>query len=263
MNYRNLLFLHIPKAAGTTLHSILEAHYAPSSFRTISDPDQMAKEFAQLPIEQREPIRLLKGHMAFGLHESLVGSSTYITLLRDPVDRIISHYYYVKRVPSHYLHQRVMERSMSLREYASSKLTDELDNGQVRLLAGVDSDRSVPIGACDTALLNVAKQNIETHFSLVGLSERFDESLALMAILLGWDWTPSYTNLNVSTNRPEKGRIDASTRKRIEQANPLDCEIYAWAKQRFETLINQHRDNVHRLVGNIHEANRLQKRRPA
>jgi hypothetical protein len=256
MQYRNLLFLHIPKAAGTTLHSILEQHYAPSSQYSIFDPDQKAKEFAGLPTERREPIRLLKGHIAYGLHQSLIGETTYITLLRDPVARVISHYYYVRGQPTHYLYGRVMERRMSLREYASSNLTDELDNGQTRLLAGIESDRSVPIGACDANLLNIAKHNIERHFSLAGLSERFDESLALMAIMLGWDWTPSYRNLNVSTMRAEQGRIDASTRKCIEQANPLDVELYAWAKQRFDALIVQHRDEVDKRVGNIHDANR-------
>lgn len=255
MKYRNLLFLHIPKAAGTTLHSILEQHYAPSTQYSIFDPDQKAKEFMRLPVERREPIRLLKGHVAFGLHRSLIGETTYITLLRDPVDRIISHYYYVKSEPTHYLYQRVMEQNMSLREYASSKLTDELDNGQMRLIAGVESEQSVPIGACDTNLLNVAKHNIERHFSLAGLSERFDESLALMAITLGWDWTPSYKNLNVSMTRPEKGRIDASTRKCIEEANSFDMELYAWAKFRFESLLNQHHDDVQKLIGNIHDAN--------
>jgi hypothetical protein len=118
------------------------------------------------------------------------------------------------------------------------------------------SDQAVPIGACDTQLLNIAKRNIEEHFSLAGLSERFDESLALMAILLGWDWTPSYEKLNVSSNKPEKVQIDASTRRSIEQANPLDVELYAWAKLRFEDLLSRHSDDVEKLVGKIHDENR-------
>jgi glycosyltransferase involved in cell wall biosynthesis len=251
MSYRNLIFLHIPKAAGTTLHSILEGHYPPSSCYSIYDPDEAAKEFVQWPRERREPIRLLKGHVAFGLHESLIGETTYITLLRDPVDRIMSHYYYAKRMPSHYLYNKITERTMSLQDYASAGLTDELDNGQVRLLAGIASDKSVPIGACDTNLLNLAKSHIERHFCVAGLSERFDESLALMAIQLGWDWTPSYESLNVTPERPGKGQVDPAARAAIERANPLDCELYAWAKHRFEALLDQHRDEVTRLVGRI------------
>jgi len=76
MSYRNLIFLHIPKAAGTTLHSILESHYAAENTHSIYDPDEAAREFAAWPLEKREPIRLLKGHLAFGLHELLVGATT-------------------------------------------------------------------------------------------------------------------------------------------------------------------------------------------
>ncbi len=258
MKYRNLIFLHIPKAAGTTLHSILEQHYAPANQCSIYDPEQAARVLPQWPRERREAIRLLKGHLAFGLHQHLIGTSAYITLVRDPVDRIISHYYYVKRMPEHYLHRTVIERNMSLRDYAMAKLSDELDNGQLRLLAGIDNDRAVPIGSCDRRLLDLTQGYIEQHFALAGLTERFDESLALMAIELGWDWTPAYQNLNVTQDRPRQGQIDPAARAAIEQANPFDCELYAWVKNRFEKLLNQHRAEILDRVARIHEANRPQ-----
>jgi len=255
MNYRNLIFLHIPKAAGTTLHSILEMHYAPANQCSIYDPEQAAKVLPLAPRVQREAIRLLKGHLAFGLHEHLIGQSTYITLVRDPVDRIASHYYYVKRMPGHYLHNAVVGQNMSLQDYASSKLTDELDNGQLRLLAGVVNDKAVPIGACDERLLQQAKGYIERHFALAGLTERFDESLALMAMRLGWDWTPAYKSLNVTAERPRQGQIDAATRQAVEQANQLDCELYAWVKKRFEDLVHEHGEDVNQWVERIRQAN--------
>ena len=241
MTYRNLIFLHIPKAAGTTLHSILESHYPAANTCSLFDPDIPAKEFAAWPLEKREPIRLLKGHVAFGLHESLVGETTYITVLRDPIERVKSHYYYAKRYPTHYLHKEITERNMSLKDYATARLSDELDNGQVRMLAGIVSEKELALGECSARLLQQAQRNIERHFSVTGLAERFDESLALMALRLGWDWTPSYESLNVA---PEKGQVDAATREAIERANPFDCELYAWAKRRFEELLSQHQDEV-------------------
>jgi len=248
MSYRNLIFLHIPKAAGTTLHSILESHYPPENTYSIYDPDVEAKTFAALPREKREPIRLLKGHLAFGLHESLVGETTYITVLRDPVDRITSHYYYAKRYPTHYLHKQVIERNMTLADYASARLSDELDNGQVRMLAGIVDDKMLAVGACGPDLLKRAQQNIERYFAVTGLAEQFDESLALMAIQLGWDWTPAYRKLNVA---PERGGCDAQTRAAIERANPLDCELYAWSKSRFEKLGAEHQNEVGAITRRI------------
>jgi hypothetical protein len=253
MKYRNLIFLHIPKAAGTTLHSILASRYPAGSHLSIYDPEQAARMIPHWPLARREQIRLLEGHVAFGLHECLVGETTYITLLRDPIERIISHYYYVRRMPGHYLHDRVVGDNMSLAEYAGSGLSDELDNGQVRLIAGVVSAETVPVGACDTRLLEIAKRNIEGHFALAGLTERFDASLALMAIQLGWDRIPTYSNLNVSENKPPKDRIDASARSAIGKANALDCSLYEWAERRFESLLQKNRDRVAPLLKSIRD----------
>ena len=259
MTYRNLIFLHIPKAAGTTLHSVLEKHYPPASQVSIYDPEQAARVLPHWPLERREAIRLLKGHVVFGLHRYLVGKTTYITFVRDPVDRIASHYYYVRRMPAHYLYQQVMSRNMSLADYAAAGLSDELDNGQVRMLAGVLSAETVPVGSCDPRLLELAKQNIEGHFAVAGITERFDASLALMAVRLGWDWVPSYKHLNVSDNRPDKGQIDAATRDSIERANPLDCELYRWVQDGLERQLAEHRDQVTRMVAKIQAANRLER----
>lgn len=257
MTERNLIFLHIPKAAGTTLHSILESRYPADSRISIYDPEQAARLIPQLPLAQRERIRLLEGHVAFGLHECLVGQTTYITLLRDPVERIISHYYYVLRMPGHYLYNRVVADNMGIADYAAAGLSDELDNGQVRLIAGVVSADTVPVGACDTGLLEIAKRNIEHHFALAGLTERFDESLALMAIQLGWDRIPPYSNLNVSENKPPRSRIDAAARSAIQKANALDCALYDWAKRRFEALLQQNQDRVTLLLNGLRERSGL------
>jgi len=52
MDYNNLIFLHIPKAAGSTLHPVLERHYSKRSYRTISVPEQL-EAFKQSPEAER------------------------------------------------------------------------------------------------------------------------------------------------------------------------------------------------------------------
>lgn len=253
MDYDNLIFLHIPKAAGSTLHPVLERHYSKRAYRTISVPDQL-EAFKQMPDEERRRIRLLKGHMPFGMHTYLTGNSRYITLLRHPAERVVSHYYYVKRRPGHYLHHH-LESGMSLAEFASAGLSGEMDNGQVRLLSGHDQD--IPCGACTRDLLDTAKRNIEDHFAVAGLTERFDESLVLMTIELGWNWTPYYLNRNVTQDKPVAKQIDPIALKAIEQANPLDFELYEWASQRFQNQLDQHRQDVDAGIARLDRANHL------
>jgi hypothetical protein len=253
MDYDNLIFLHIPKAAGSTLHPVLERHYSKRACQTISLPEQL-EAFKQLPEAERRRIRLLKGHMPFGMHSYLAGNSRYITLLRHPAERIVSHYYYVKRNPDHYLHHH-LSSGMSLADFASAGLSGELDNGQVRLLSGHDQD--IPCGACTRDLLDTAKQNIEDNFAVAGLTERFDESLVLMGIALGWTWTPYYLNRNVTKNKPVAKQIDPLAFAAIEQANPLDFELYDWATLRFQDQLAQHKLSVDERISRLNRANRL------
>ena len=253
MDYDNLIFLHIPKAAGSTLHPVLERHYSKRAYQTISLPDQL-EAFKQLPEAERRRIRLLKGHMPFGMHSYLAGHSRYITLLRHPAERVVSHYYYAKRTPDHYLHHHISS-GMSLAEFASAGLSGELHNGQVRLLAGHDQD--IPCGECTRDLLDTAKRNIEDGFAVVGLTERFDESLVLMGIALGWNWTPYYLNRNVTQDKPVAKQIDPLALKAIEQANQLDFELYDWASLRFQDQLAQHKLTADERLAQLYRANRL------
>lgn len=253
MDYDNLIFLHIPKAAGSTLHPVLERHYSKRSYRTISVPEQL-DAFKRLPEEARNHIRLLKGHMPFGMHEYLQGRSRYITLLRHPAERVISHYYYIKRRPGHYLHHH-LAKGMDLATFASAGLSGELDNGQVRLLSGHDQD--IPCGACAPDLLDTAKRNIEQHFAVAGLTERFDESLVLMGIELGWNWTPYYLNRNVTKEKPAAKQIEPQALKAIEDANPLDFELYDWVSRRFQDQLTCHQPGVDDGIARLNRANRL------
>lgn len=252
MDYDNLIFLHIPKAAGSTLHPVLERHYSKRIRYTL--PPGQTDRIESLSPGELQRIRLLKGHMPFGLHTYLQGRSRYITLLRHPAERVVSHYYYVKRRPAHELHQLVTG-GISLTDYASAGLSGELDNGQVRLLSGHDQD--IPCGQCARDLLDTAKSNIEQHFAVVGLTERFDESLVLMAIELGWNWTPYYLNRNVTQDKPVAKQIDPAALKVIEKANPLDFELYEWAVQRFQNQLARRQPEVNARIAQLNRANRL------
>ena len=64
------------------------------------------------------------------------GKSKYITFLRDPVERLISHYHYVLRRPKHYLYEQVVKDGLSLSDYVTSDISPELSNHQVRMISG-------------------------------------------------------------------------------------------------------------------------------
>jgi hypothetical protein len=101
-----------------------------------------------------------------------------------------------------------------------------------RMLAGVEDFHQAPIGS---ETLAQAKGHVEAHFDAVILSERFDEGLLLLAGKLGWS-TPYYLRRKVGRYSPVAAKPDAAARRVIEEHNALDLELYAWARERFESL---------------------------
>lgn len=235
---KTLIFLHLPKTAGSTLHKIIERQYKSKSIYSIDNfrTQESAAEFKSLPEAQRSEIQVLKGHMRFGLHEYLPQPSSYITILREPVDRVISHYYYVLRKPNHYLYEQVTSKNMTLKDYVSSGITRELDNSQTRLLSSIAAD--IPFGKCSPDVLESAKKNLEEHFAVIGLADKFDETLILLKRAFNWK-TPFYIKANITKNRPLKEDISQETLEVIKKYNELDTELFNYAKQKFEEQINQ------------------------
>jgi len=230
------IFLHVPKAAGTTLQRIIERNYRPEETYSIDGShgdrvDASLERLRALPDAEKRRLRMIKGHMAFGIHAAMPQPSSYITVLRDPVARVVSHYHYVRRHPEHYLHEVVVGKGMSLGDYATSGLSVELENGQVQLLAGLWNLRiEITRDHLATALAN-----LDAHVSVAGLAERFDESLLLMRQACGWR-LPLYASENVAPASARKP-IDPDVRAEIERRNSLDRELYAHAQERLAEQI--------------------------
>lgn len=233
----SVILLHIPKTAGTTLAILLRNHYGIRLMRSVGGGPEGRSRFARLPAAERGESRLYIGHQAFGMHEHIPRPCEYVTILREPVARIVSHYHHVFGEPTHYLHNEVVQRRMTLERYVENPFpTDELDNGQTRMLADFELNRSVPIGRQDRSLLESALRNLESRFCAVGLTERFDESMVLMADALGWDGLPAYLPTRVSARRKSEPLADR-VRQTIVARNALDMELYEWVKARVEAAI--------------------------
>lgn len=242
---RTDIFIHIPKAAGSTLTTILDREYDPSLTYTIEgDIEQSIRKFVSLSSNYRDKIKLLRGHIPYGLHRHINRSSKYFTMMRNPEDRIISYYHYVLRSKDHYLHDEVVGGKMSLNSFVKSQITLELDNDQTRHLSGLFYD--IPFGKITEDILEVAKRNIDKDFLIVGLSEKFDESLLLMKKFLNWRHLPLYVRKNVTKNRPETNTFNSQDLNLIREYNSFDVQLYSYAAKKFEEKLEQEYKEIKR-----------------
>ncbi|MEJ2598008.1 MAG: sulfotransferase family 2 domain-containing protein [Anaerolineales bacterium] len=193
----------------------------------------------EMPAREKAQIRLIKGHYAYGLHEHFPRKGIYFTLLRNPISRLISYYYYAKRTPNHYLHRIIDTENYDIQDLFRHKLTSEVDNDQVRRISGVGD--TVKFGDCTTEMLETAKENLANEFAVTGLTERFDETLLLLREVFGWK-NVFYVRKNVTKSRPRRAALPESQLAAIQEANALDIQLYQWAQEHFETQIQRRRN---------------------
>ena len=236
-----LIFLHVPKAAGSSFVKILHSNYSESVRFDVSAGGRYVDNLEilrEMSPARKDELRVVYGHLPFGVHELLPQQSQYISILRNPIDRIVSHYYFVREQPKHYLHSAVVGQNLSLAEYVQSGLSGELTNGMTRLLSGRPSQDSLRgHDPCTEEDFFAAVRHIHHHFSAVGIVEQYDRSLSLFCRMFGWKNT-ARTRLNVTRSRVALSSLDNRTLRIIEEHNAYDLELYAMVLQRFETQCN-------------------------
>ena len=233
-----MIFLHIPKSGGMTLWRLINNNYHDNEVLFIDSFDYEGSFEKLFSIVRNNPdqLKLIGGHIGYGLHKKLPGDSEYITVLRNPVERIISQYHYITRTPQHYLYNQVVSKRMSLLDYVSSDLTREISNDQTRMIAGASQD--LGIGDNSQYYLELAKKNLQEHFRVAGLLERFDEAVAMFMLELGWE-NLEFTKQNV-TSYSAQPVVKNGVIEVIRERNLLDTQLYEYAEKIFEEKIKLH-----------------------
>jgi hypothetical protein len=231
---KRLVFLHIPKTAGMTLRAVIRHNYPPDS---VCEVERGADPL--VPPQRLASVRAVVGHIPFG---ALGIEADTITLLRHPVDRLVSLYYYIRRRgPQHPLARYATD---SLTEFASSELF-EVHNDMTRLLSGLP-------GEPDAQHLETAVRNLRHGVAAFGTDDRFDESLLLFQQRLGWR-TIHYGRENV-TRRPSE--IDAQARRILERNNELDLALWEAAARELAERIEAQPGGFHDALRAFRSRNR-------
>jgi hypothetical protein len=234
MNYH----LHIPRSGGTALLAFLTGIVPSAQLVKIYAPIQRPSELKYSG--ELAPQTLFYGHFSFGFH-TLCNDPTpmYSTVLRHPVERVISLYHYCSENQDHHLHHLIRGRRLTLADFVAARVTVETNDLAVRYLTG--SYHPLPIlfdqfcnllarflqrrsvRRCPTRRLGAALQVLRT-FQHVGCTERAGDSVAFFAEKFGYIGpNASLARLNGTGRLPQ---ISAATRRLIESENELDLELY-------------------------------------
>lgn len=207
----DLIFIHIHKTGGKSISKILEDVYGKKHFR-INRSYLRRNELHHLDRHSQHipsRTRVLSGHLTYEESKRIARPETkWITWLRDPVDRVISNYYWRLKLNNTRsdLKGPMSDPDLSLEQFYRFP---ENQNWMSMFLDGIPLE----------------------SFFFIGFLESFDEDVQTLGEMMRWNDTPHY-HINKNVNfKPDKPEIPSSVKEAIAKLNAMDMELYDRAKK--------------------------------
>jgi hypothetical protein len=241
--------IHVPKAAGNTVNTLFrQLGFFPLSL------DMTTNDFFRLVREERwfqgyaaPPPRdayLMTGHMRLDqpIFRRLWMPHVIVSVLREPVERMLSNYNFTLRRPANPWHDEVVNKGMSFMEYASRML--EAIGPQYSFFD--DTGQGI-FERTGQASVQECLTNLKTKVSFYGLSERFDEFAALSGYLLGRAEILAIAPANVTREIEDHGGVPLKTALTAQERDGLrmmfkdDIWFYQQAVKEYEERVSDRR----------------------
>jgi hypothetical protein len=204
------IFIHIPKTGGTSINCVMKG------------------------TEWQTPLDYHYRHLAFETKTSTCGdifdikniekfkNEFIFMMLRDPVDRLISEYYYIRK----------NVEFMDLLTTQPNSFSDYIDNPQTSnyMLKFLDGQRIYSENELteERALEIISLiDQLDIH---VGIFEEYDRSLSYFSDVGNFVWPETIEVKRATINRPSIKQIPSEVLDKIRAANQLDMQLYKHCK---------------------------------
>jgi len=201
-------FFHIPKCAGSTLWEVIWDIYGTRHVFVAKSKGRHAR-LAAMPLEERLAYSAIGGHGSLRFFREMLGDMDRyykIVTLRDPIDRVISEYNYIRTRPQHRRNAAV--RQQSFRDFIEHTAPP---NRQVKLLA-------------DRPDLEAALEIVENFFDDWAMSDDVERLACNLYAMTGVQPRPIKYK-NKATTPFSRRDLDEATLRLLEERNRLDLAL--------------------------------------
>ncbi|MEO5561406.1 MAG: Wzt carbohydrate-binding domain-containing protein [Dokdonella sp.] len=254
-----ILFLHLPKTAGTALRNLFARHLG---------EDQVSKNLnmrLEEALGRYSDFRAICGHLHAEQGQTLPRERVSITVLRDPIDRFLSYFYFRKfDAQNHAVDRRVL--SLDIDQYI-----DELADGDLVDL-NLQTALLYPLGTQSLTILSwpervAAAQVALDDIDFVGIHSEIDDFVSMIAARMGWAGDKALDRVNVTSRRVAPDQLAPASRRKLDELLQYDRLVYEHAVERFRRLRRASilasgvRRNVRPAMGTQNGADRQQSSR--
>lgn len=226
-----IFFLHLPKCGGASVRAALNkactdekiAALNPHASRRAAEirgEDMLRYRASLLPYYMaREDVQVLTGHFPWSTeaYEHFGDDWSYVTLLRDPVQRWFSHYFY-DRYKSHSDHFRIKD---DLETFLESERAREMGNLYVRRLTDPTHQKS-------SDAVRQAKETLD-KFDVIGVVEHIDNFARRVSDQAGIEVGLPRKNESPAQERKKNALKDEHYVGKVKELCRKDRMIYEFA----------------------------------
>lgn len=227
---RRYFFVHLQKTAGTALFRRLR--HAMGTDHVYPLPDEQGTPDVVLGVDRllqrlQDPgpeLRVITGHFPLCTVDLLDGEFATFTVLRDPVERVLSFLRHQREVEPRFADRSLEE--IYLDPISTGPLVADHMVKMLGLTTAEMTNGALTPVVPDSGHLDRAVYNLSERIDVVGIQDQFEVFCDDLAAAFGWDLGPP-----LYMNRTSPVEAPGHLREQILAHNRLDVQLYAAAKQ--------------------------------
>lgn len=224
-----LIFTHIPRTGGTTLRSIISGHI--KNFRFIDS----FSEFSFINDEELNSYNFIATHCGYGIFNRISRSHKKVIILRDPIERVISHYFYLRNLEDNVSYSSYYAKKLSIQEFIEENnpaVQISLNNTQTWHLV---KDKNIFFrknyqNKTNSEILDIAIDHLKTY-DFIGITNDLSSVLLELNQAYGWDEVIQELPHMRESHKPDINEIDEKTINSISKKVDLDVYVYNKTKE--------------------------------
>jgi len=231
-NDQRLFFLHLPKCGGVSVNRALSRAFGPHNLAALnSTAGRRAAEILGEPYKEyrahllwyymsMKNVNVVTGHFSWcnKAYDAFCEDWMYVTLLREPVSRWFSHYFYNRYGGGDYC---AIEKELP--EFLDSERARRMGTMYTRRLSDVQTGGL-------SRKVNDAKSALN-KFDLVGVTQEINEFRVSLSNKIGIKLSLPKKNTSPKKNKKKEAIERKGVRRKVEKMCKEDIEIFNHAKK--------------------------------